>query len=189
MASSTNLLGTEVHEVQEEWSGWQELKATNRAAKASQMDTHFFRLVAPTESPKIMGLEGIHLPKALWWWSSLSYCPWCRKEGQNEGTVVNCLQMIHYHLGLFCAHCLDFFTMTLDVMWQHALVCKSTAASDSSGDSEESPPRVWGKQQQWWWLKIWVWDGLGCPVISTSHPIITSPTLHIVVHARAGHSC
>ena len=62
MASSTNLLGTKVHEMQEEWSGWWELKTANRFAKASQRNTHF-RLVAPTESPKIMGLEGIHLPK------------------------------------------------------------------------------------------------------------------------------
>ena len=62
MASSTNLLG---NEVQEEWSSWQELRATNKTTKAFQRDIHFFRLVMPTESPKIMGLEGIHLPKGL----------------------------------------------------------------------------------------------------------------------------
>ena len=65
MASSMNLLGTKVYEVQEEWSGCQELKTANKTAKASQRDIYFFRLVVPTESSKIMGLDGIHLPKAL----------------------------------------------------------------------------------------------------------------------------
>ena len=46
-------------------------------------------LVAPTESPNIMGLEGIHSPEALQWCSRLSLFLWCRKEGQNEGMVVN----------------------------------------------------------------------------------------------------
>ena len=49
MAYSMNLPGTEVYEVQEEWSGWQELKTTNRTTKASQRGTHFFRLVTPSE--------------------------------------------------------------------------------------------------------------------------------------------
>ena len=136
MASSTNLLGTEVHEVQEEWSGQQELKATNKTAKASQKDIHIFRLVMPTELPKIMGLEGIHSSKALQWQSGLSFCLWCRKEGQKEGTMVNHL---HYHMGFVCVCCLDFFAMSSDTMWQCALVCKSTTAGDSNSNWEESP--------------------------------------------------
>ena len=35
------------------------------------------------------GLAGIHDPDALDHFSGITYCPWCRKEGQNEGTVVN----------------------------------------------------------------------------------------------------
>ena len=139
MASSTNLLGTKVHEVQEEWFGWQELKTANKTAKASQRDIHFFRLVAPTELPKIMGLEGIHLPKALQWQNGPSFCLWCGKEGQNEGTVVNHLWTMHYHLGLVCTHCLDFFTVSSDAMQWCVLVCKSTAANDSNGNRKESP--------------------------------------------------
>ena len=139
MASSMTLLGTEVQEVLEEWSGQQELRAANKTTKASQRDIHFFRLVAPTELLKIMGLEGIYSPQALWEQSGLSFCPWCGKEGQNEGMVVNHLQMMHYHLGLVCTNCLDFFTTSSDTMQWHALVCKSMAAGDMSGDSEESP--------------------------------------------------
>ena len=52
-------------------------------------DVHFFRVVPPTESPKIMGVKGIHSPKALQQWDGLSFCPWCGKEGQNKGIVVN----------------------------------------------------------------------------------------------------
>ena len=65
-----------------------------------------------------MGLEGIHLPKVLQWQSSLTFCLRCRKEGKNEGTVVNHLQTMHYHLGLICTHCLNYFMMSADAMWQ-----------------------------------------------------------------------
>ena len=74
MAFSMNLLGTEIHVVQEKWFDQQELKATNKTAKASQRDIHFFQPVTSIELPKLMGLEGIHSPKALQWWSSLSFC-------------------------------------------------------------------------------------------------------------------
>ena len=35
MATSTNLLGNEIHEVQESWGGMKDLQATNQAAKSS----------------------------------------------------------------------------------------------------------------------------------------------------------
>ena len=60
-----NLLGNEIHEVEEDWGSRRDLYAANWFAKSSSKDIHFFRIVAPNESPKIMGLEGIHLPKAL----------------------------------------------------------------------------------------------------------------------------
>ena len=86
-----------------------------------------------------MGLEGIHLPKALQQLSGMIFCLWCGKEGQNEGMVVNCLQTTHYHLGLICAHCLDYFTMSTDAMLWHAQLCKSVVAGDDD-NREESPP-------------------------------------------------
>ena len=53
----TNLLGTEV---QEALARWKDLRAANQVAKASSRDIHFFRVVTPTESPKVMGVKGIH---------------------------------------------------------------------------------------------------------------------------------
>ena len=52
-----------------------------------------------------MGLMGIHDPNALWCYAGYTYCPWCGKEGQNEGTVVNHLRTTHYRLGLVCDWC------------------------------------------------------------------------------------
>ena len=60
--------------------------------------------------------------------------------------VVNHLQTKHYHLGLICTHCINFFTMCLDTMWWHTLVCKSTATGDSNGNREESPPEYEGDE-------------------------------------------
>ena len=102
-------------------------------------DIHFFRIIAPNKSLKIMGLEGIHLPEALQWWSSLTFCLWCRKEDQNEGMVVNHLQTMHYHVGLVCTCCLNYFTMSADAMWQHTQLCKTVVAGDDD-DREEYPP-------------------------------------------------
>ena len=81
MATSTNLMGTEVQEV---WTGQRDLEAAHHTAKASPKDIQFFRIMPPTESPKIMGLRGIHSPEALQCWGGLSFCPWCGKEGQND---------------------------------------------------------------------------------------------------------
>ena len=61
--------------------------------------------IPPSESPKVMGLMGIHDLDALHCFGSITYCPWCGKQGQNEGTVVNHLQTTHYRLGLVCDRC------------------------------------------------------------------------------------
>ena len=63
--------------------------------------------------------------------------PWCDKEGQNEGTVVNHLWTTHYHLGLICAHCLEYFTTSADTMSCHAHICKSTTAGNDDDYREE----------------------------------------------------
>ena len=55
-----------------------------------------------------MGLMEIHDPDALCHFSSVTYCPWCGKEGQNEGTVFNHLWTVHYRLGLVCSKCHDY---------------------------------------------------------------------------------
>ena len=85
-----------------------------------------------------MGLKGIHSPEASQWWSGLAFCLWCRKEGQNEGTIVNHLWTMHYHLGLICVHCLEYFTTCTDAMHWHTQLCKPMAAHND--DREDSPP-------------------------------------------------
>ena len=92
----------------------------------------------PLNCPKIMELKGIPSPKALHWQVGLSFCLWCRKDGKNEGTVVNHLQTSHYCLGLICSWCLKYFMTSANTMWCHSLLCKQTSAGmDSNNDQEE----------------------------------------------------
>ena len=105
LAASTDLLGTSVYEIQSSWIRPEELKQANYALQSLLKGLKFLRVVPPSESPKVMGLMGIHNPDALCHFSSVTYCPWCRKEGQNEGTVVNHLWTIHYRLSLVCNRC------------------------------------------------------------------------------------
>ena len=71
-----------------------------------------------------MGLKGIHSPEALKYQSGLSFCPWCRKEGQNEGTMVNHLCTGHYCLRLVCEQCLQHFMTSSGRMSCHSQNCK-----------------------------------------------------------------
>ena len=137
MAWETNLLDTEIYEVQEVWTSWWGLKATNHAAKASQRDMQFFHTVTPTESPNIMGLKGIHFPKSFIGKAGAPTASGVQKEGQNEGTVINHLWTIHYHLCLVCILCMDFFATSVDTMGQHAPSCKSMATEDKDQEEEE----------------------------------------------------
>ena len=60
MATSANLMGSEIHEVWEMWTGQKDLGATCCMAKTSPKGICFFRVMPPTELSKIMGLRGIH---------------------------------------------------------------------------------------------------------------------------------
>ena len=66
-----------------------------------------------------MGLMGIHDPNALWHYAGYTYCPWCRKEGQNEGMVVNHLKTSHYRLGLVYDQCFGCPSVTSDSLCHH----------------------------------------------------------------------
>ena len=136
MATSDNFMGSEVHEVWEVWTGQKDLRAAYCMAKTSPKDIHFFRGELCTKSPKNMGLRGIHSPEALQQWGGLSFCLWCRK-GQNKSTLVNHLQTSHYHLGLICSHCVEYFTMNTDAMHWHSQLCKLAPASISNNDDWE----------------------------------------------------
>ena len=138
MARDTNLLNTEIHEVQEVWTGQLGLKIAICAAKASQRDIQFFCMVMPNKSPNIMGLKGVHSPEALCQQGGCSFCPWCGKDGQNEGTVVNHMSTVHYHLGLCVPSAWTFFSTSTDAMRQHVHVFKSIATEDNDCKEEES---------------------------------------------------
>ena len=95
IATRADLMGTSIHEIQASWTGPDELKQANYALQSLPKGLKFHHVVPPSESPKVMGLMGIHDPDALHHSSGITHCPWCGKEGQNEGTMVNHLWMVH----------------------------------------------------------------------------------------------
>ena len=95
LAASANLLGTSIHEIQASLTGPKELKQANYALRSLPKGLKFLCTVPPSESPKVMGLVGIHDPDALCHFGGITYCPWSRKEGQNERTVVNHLWTVY----------------------------------------------------------------------------------------------
>ena len=105
LAIRAGLLGTSIYETQSPWTGPEELKQANYILLSLPKGLKFLQAVPPSESPKIMGLMDIHDPDSLHKFSGVTYCPWCSKEGKNEGTVVNHLQTTHYQLGLVCDRC------------------------------------------------------------------------------------
>ena len=70
-----------------------------------------------------MGLMGIHDPDAFRCYTGYTNCPWCAKEGQYEGTVVNHLRTTHYRLGLVCDWCFGCPTVMSDSLlaWEPKL--------------------------------------------------------------------
>ena len=119
MATSTDLLGTSIYEIQASWTGPEELKQASYALRSLLKGLKIIHAVPPSESPKVMGLVRIHDPDALQCFSGVNHCPWCRKEDKNEGTMVNHLQMVHYRLGLVCNQCHDCPSTTADTLCHH----------------------------------------------------------------------
>ena len=119
MAASANLLVTSIYEIQALWMGLDELKQANYALRCLPKGLKFLHMVPPSESPKVMGLIGIHNLDTLHHFSGITHCPWCGKEGQNEGTVVNHLWTVHYRLGLVCNKCHDCLSIMSDTLCHH----------------------------------------------------------------------
>ena len=94
MIKTTALLGSTIYEIKEACTGQDELQQANYALRTLPKGLKFFRAVSPSDSPKIMGLMGIHDPDALCCFNGLTNGHWCGKEGQNKGTVVNHLQTV-----------------------------------------------------------------------------------------------
>ena len=120
MATSAKLLGTSIYEIKASWTGPDEPRQANYALRSLPKCCKFLHAVPPSESPKVIGLVGIHDPDALCHFSSITHCPWCGKEGQNEGTVVNHLQMVHYRLGLVCNKCNACPSTTSNTLYCHS---------------------------------------------------------------------
>ena len=131
LITSTDLLGSEIYKIQEVWTWQKDLRYAHCAMWSSSKGLPFFHLASPLESPKVMGLKGIHHPNALCHHAGLSYCPWCGKEGQNEGIVLNHLQTVHYRLGLVCSRCLHIPATTSEAMQHHSQGCRQPAESDA----------------------------------------------------------
>ena len=119
LATSTSLLGTAIYEIQSSWTEPEELKQANYTLWSLPKGLKFLRVVPTSESLKVMGLVGIHDPDALQHFTGFTYCPWCGKEGQNEGMVVNHLQTVHYRLGLVCDRCHSCLSTTSDNLCHH----------------------------------------------------------------------
>ena len=101
-------------------TGQDELWQANYTLRSLPKGLKFLCAVPPSESPKVMGLVGIHDPDALCHFNGLTHCPWCGKEDQNEGTVINHLQTVHYRLGLVCNKCNNCPSTSLDTLHCHS---------------------------------------------------------------------
>ena len=119
LAKSAGLLGTDIYEIQASWTGPEELKQANYTLQSLPKGLKFLRAVSTLESPIVMGLMGIHDPDTLQHFASFTYCPWCWKEGQNEGMVVNHLRTTHYRLALVCDKCYGCSTITSNTLHCH----------------------------------------------------------------------
>ena len=113
------LLGTSIFETESPWTGPEELMKANYILLSLPKGLKFPQAVPPSEFPKVMGLMGIHDPDALCQFGSVTYCPWCGKEGQNEGMVVNHLWITHYRLDLVCDRCYGCLSTTSDTLCCH----------------------------------------------------------------------
>ena len=102
MIISANLLNSDIFKIQKVWTEQEDLQYANDAWKSLPKGLWFFHLVSPLELDMVMGLEGIQHPDSLGGIAGVTFCPWCGKEGQNEGTIVNHLWTTHYNLGLVC---------------------------------------------------------------------------------------
>ena len=60
MTETASLLGSAIYEIKEAWTGCDELQQANYVLRTLLKGLKFFRVVSPSESPKVMGLMGIH---------------------------------------------------------------------------------------------------------------------------------
>ena len=66
LTQEAGLLGKSIFEIQWSWEGLEHLKQVNYVFHSQPKGLRFLRAVSTKESPKEMGLKGIHDPEALW---------------------------------------------------------------------------------------------------------------------------
>ena len=135
MAQTAKLPGLAIYEIKEVWAGSDELWQANYALRTLPEGLRFLRAVLLLESPKVMGLMCIHDLDTLHHFNGMTHCPWCRKEGQNEGTVINHLQTVHYSLGLMCNKCFSYLSTSSDTLCHHGW---QNCQPSGEGDPNES---------------------------------------------------
>ena len=119
MIETAGLLGFAIYEIKEAWTGWDELQEANYTLRTLQKGLKFFRAVSSIQVPKGNGVEGhtqFRCTTSLQWADPL---PWCGKEGQNEGTIVNHLWTVHYKLGLICEKCFGCPSIMSEAICHH----------------------------------------------------------------------
>ena len=136
MAEIAKLLGLAIYEIKEVWAGPDKLQQANYALRTLPKGLKFLRAVPPLESPKVMGVMGIHDLDTLHHFNGMTHCPWCGKEDQNEGTVINHLRMVHYRLGLMCKKCFSYLSTSLDTLHHHSQ--QNCQPSGEGGPDESS---------------------------------------------------
>ena len=141
MIESAGLFGSSIHEIQEVWTGPDELWQANYVLRALPKGLKFPRGVSPSKSPKVMGLMDIHNPDAPHHINGVTHCSWCSKVGQNEDTVVNHLRTAHYKLGLICKKCFNCLSTTLESICRHGW--KDCQPSGEGSPDESSSSSYW----------------------------------------------
>ena len=136
MIKTAALLGCTIYEIKEAWTGQDELWQANYALRILPKGLNIFRAVSLSESPNVIGLTSIHDLDMLCHFSGLTHCPWCGKEGQNEGTIVTHLWTVHYKLGLKCEKYFGCPSVTSEAICYHGW--KDCQPSGEGGPSESS---------------------------------------------------
>ena len=81
LAESASLLGEAIYKIQLSWTRPEELKQANYALQSLPKGLRFLRAVPTSESPKVMGLMGIHDPDALQHYAGYTYLPLVWERG------------------------------------------------------------------------------------------------------------
>ena len=136
MAKTSELLGSAIYKIREVWAGPDELWQANYAQRTLPKGLTFLRAVPILESPKVMGLTGIHDLDTLCHFNGMTHFPWWMKMGQNEGTVINHFWTVHYRLCLMCEKCFSCPSTLLDTICHHGQ--KDCQPSGEGGPNKSS---------------------------------------------------